>query len=127
MQLKRSLQPLKNEIAKKEAVLKILYSLYPDLKGYSEAELLAYFDVQTIEALQRHIRNIQKPHVPHSENTQSQEQPVCACTDAEGYPKALYETEASAHKEISALRRDMKTKLSVYPCPNGCGWHLTKR
>ena len=115
-----SLQTLKADIAKKEAALKTLYSLYPELKGYSEAELLPYFELQTPEALYRYI---QKHHALHPENIELSESPVCSCTDSKGYPKGLYETEASAQKE----RGQRDAKLSVYPCPSGCGWHLTKR
>lgn len=127
MQLKISLQPLKNEFAKKEAIFKTLYSLYPDLRGYSEAELLDYFEIQTLEALHQHLQNIQKNHAPQLDNGELQGSSLCNCTDSKGQPKDLYETEAYAHREINAIMVHAKTKLSVYPCPSGCGWHLTKR
>lgn len=127
MRLKRSLQTLKNDIAQKEATFKTLYSLNPELRGYSEAQLLAYFEMQTIEALQRHIQDIKKSHTPQPESMDLQASSLCNCTDSKGQPKDLYETEASAQKEIHTLMVHIKTKLSVYPCPNGCGWHLTKR
>ncbi|HSR74657.1 MAG TPA: hypothetical protein VLL31_07420 [Sulfurovum sp.] len=118
-----SLQTLKTDIAKREALLKTLCSLYPNLIGYSEAQLSAYFGLRTPEELYQHIENIQNPPTPHPESFDQQEYTICSCTDAKGYPKSLYETEASAQKEMELT----KIKLSIYPCPSGCGWHLTKR
>lgn len=127
MNLHSSLQALKNELAKKEAALQTLYSLYPDLRGYSESQLLAYFELQTREALYHHIENIQKPLTPHLDTTDLQECSVCSCTDAKGESKDLYETGEDAEKAIEALRGRTKKTLTVYPCPGGFGWHLTKR
>jgi len=122
-----SLQTLKTDLAKKEALLKTLYGLYPELTGYSETELLLYLELRTPEELYQYIQNVEKPDTPHAGTTPMQEYTVCRCTDGKGYPKELYQSEAAAHKEIHAQLVHIKTKLSVYPCPSGFGWHLTKR
>jgi len=122
--LHSSLKALKKDLARKETTLKTLYSLYPDLKGCSEVQLLAYFEVRTFEALQQHIRTLQPPQ---QQDRDLKERPVCSCTDSKGVPKSLYETEEDAEKEVRAGTREANRRLSVYPCPSGCGWHLTKR
>lgn len=118
-----SLQTLKTDISKKEALLKTLYNHYPDMKEYSETQLAAYFGLQTFEELYQHLQNIEKAHTPDAESIDLKEYTVCRCTDGKGYPKELYENEASAQQAIERT----KVKLSVYPCPSGFGWHLTKR
>jgi hypothetical protein len=125
--LHTSLQTLKTDLEKKEAAFKSLYSLYPYLKGYSEPQLLAYFELDTMEALYQHIQHIQDPHTPYSDSSDLEECSVCRCTDSKGQPKGLYATEAAARKESHTLMMHTKTTLSVYPCPSNCGWHLTKR
>ena len=126
MNLHTSLQRLKTDLTKKEAALKTLYGLYPELRGYSEPQLLAYFELHTLEELHQHILTIKASHTCQEETVDLEECPVCTCTDSKGAQKSLYETEASAHKEVQAGMGKTKTKLTVYPCPSGCGWHLTK-
>lgn len=125
MKRKLSLQTLKTDLAKKEAAFKTLCTLYPGLKGYSERELLAYFECETFEALQQHIQAIKSPDTLPEEDLEGY--PLCSCTDSKGETKYLYETEAEAEKEARALMMHTNTTLLVYPCPSGCGWHLTKR
>jgi len=118
-----SLQTLKTDISKKEALQKTLFSLHPELIGYTEAELLVYFQLQTPNDLYQYIQNIKVPHPLHDDSNHVQEYTVCKCIDGKGYPKELYQNEASAQQAIERT----KVKLSVYPCPSGFGWHLTKR
>ncbi|HEY9130001.1 MAG TPA: hypothetical protein VIN02_09195 [Sulfurovum sp.] len=47
---------------------------------------------------------------------------VCTCKDGKGEFKMLYETEVLAQEQADRSN----TKLKVYPCPYGQGWHLTK-
>jgi len=53
--LKKSLQTLKNKIAKKEEILKALQKNHPYIIQLSEAQILTYFDVATIPELERYI------------------------------------------------------------------------
>lgn len=48
------------------------------------------------------------------------------CVGRDGEPKRAYDTEWEA--EEVAVDREIRSgvPLSVYPCPHGYGWHLTK-
>ncbi len=114
---------MKNDIAKKEETLKALQKIYPHLAYLSEAQILAYFDVATIPELEKHIKKSTQPH----DNLTVQDIDICSCTNSQGQPKDIYTSEESAQREANALATQKKLLLSVYLCPNGCGWHLTKR
>ena len=51
---------------------------------------------------------------------------LCSCTDTKGKTKDLYGSEESAKEQISKLSKEKRVQLSIYLCPYGCGWHLTK-
>jgi hypothetical protein len=120
--LKKSLQILKNNIAKKEETLKALQNTYPHLAHLSETQLLAYFKVNTMDELKKHIKVIKSSiHHDHPES------PSCSCTDSRGQAKDLYIAEEFAQKEAETLTIQKRVKLKVYSCPDGCGWHLAKR
>ena len=123
MNLDKSLQTLKADIAKKEKILKALQKTYPHLSNLSETEILTYFEVSTIPELREHIKRIKESEQP-DENLNSH---ICSCTDSNGQPKDLYNSEASAQEEAKILPRQKKLQLNVYICPDGYGWHLTKR
>ncbi len=48
------------------------------------------------------------------------------CTDHKGHPKRKYKTKAEAEK-VAQLRCEEGVNVSVYPCEEGNGWHLTSR
>lgn len=50
---------------------------------------------------------------------------ACSCTDTLGKSKRLYATQEDAEKARISSEEARKTKLTVYPCPEGGGWHLT--
>lgn len=126
MNLEKSLQALKADIAKKEATLKALQKTYSHLSNLSEIQILTYFEVSTIPELKEHIKRIKESEQPH-ENLTLTESSICSCTDSDGQPKDIYDSETSAQREITLLDTEKRIKLSVYICPDGCGWHLTKR
>jgi hypothetical protein len=121
--MKKSLQTLKNDIAKREETLKALQKSHPHLSYLSESKILSYFDVETIYELEQHIKESTQPH----NNLPLQESQLCACTDSRGQPKDLYNSEVSAQREVNALATQNRVRLKVYPCSNNCGWHLSKR
>lgn len=49
-----------------------------------------------------------------------------ACTDRNGSPKALYQTQKDAINRSNILMNEQGVYLDIYPCPHNHGWHLTK-
>lgn len=49
------------------------------------------------------------------------------CKDRNGKPKESYETKQGATKRARILQKEQGVSLSVYECPHGNGWHLTKK
>ncbi len=126
MHLKKSFQTIKNELMKNEEILKHLQKSHPHLAHFSETQILHYFNVNSIDELDRHSEQIKASQELHVDlGIQNNE--VCACRDSKGEMKSLYDSEASAQAEADTLSRHHMLKLSVYRCPYGSGWHLTKR
>ena len=50
---------------------------------------------------------------------------VCACCGKDGKKKMLYTTEGEALIVAEHRSKEMGIPLRVYPCPNGCGFHIT--
>ncbi len=116
---------MKNSIAKKEETLKAVQKFYPHLSHLPEAQILAYFDIDTMDELNEYIKHIKETTQPR-DNLSLQDSQLCSCTNSKGQPKDLYNSEESAQREANALATQKRLQLSVYPCPNHCGWHLTK-
>lgn len=121
MNLKKSLQTLKEDLSKKETILKAIQQTHPQLSTLYEHQILAYFEVTSIDELDEHIKHKKESIPPDTLNTL-----VCQCTDSQGQPKALYDSEESAQKEATILSKQKNLNLSIYPCPHHAGWHLTK-
>ena len=49
----------------------------------------------------------------------------CACCGKDGKRKMLYSTEGEAEIVAEHRSKEVGIPLRVYPCPNGCGFHLT--
>lgn len=126
MNLEQSLQAMKNDIAIKEEMLKSLQTAHPHLAHLSETQILTYFKVDSILELNEHSKRIKESTQLYN-NLPIQKNDICSCTDSNGQPKDLYHLEASAQEEANRLSRQNKLQLSIYICPDGCGWHLTKR
>lgn len=125
MHLEKSLQALKNKLIRNEEILKILQKSYPHLTQLSENQILNYFNVKSIQELDGHIERIKASH--ESQNLTVQKNEICSCTDSNGRTKDLYDSEVSAKEQIRKLSKEKRVQLSVYSCPYGYGWHLTKR
>jgi multidrug resistance efflux pump len=126
MHFEKSLQSLKADLANKETTLKAIQTHYPHLSNLSEKQILSYFEVDTVDALSTHI-NTTKPYTKNEDHHRERNISLCSCTDAQRKAKDLYESEESAKEQISKLPKEKRLQLSVYRCPYGCGWHLTKR
>ena len=49
----------------------------------------------------------------------------CSCCGKDGKRKMLYSTEGEALVVAEYRSKEIGIPLRVYPCPNGCGFHLT--
>jgi len=114
MNFKRALQTFKNDLQKKEAILKRIHDNCPHLLHLSEQQLCIYFEVKTIDALKKIEIQQTTPQIDSL--------PICTCTDGRNKIKDLYASERSANKQAHFSSR----KLIIYPCPTTSGWHLTK-
>jgi hypothetical protein len=115
LNLKKSLQTLKNDLQKKEDIRKRIHDKYPQLIHLSEQQLYIYFEVKTILALKE--IEIQQ-NIPQIDAL-----PICTCTDSQNKIKDLYVSERSADKQAQLSGKNLK----IYPCPATTGWHLSKR
>ncbi|WP_223898031.1 hypothetical protein [Sulfurovum sp. TSL1] len=111
---------------KNEEILKRLQKNYPHLAHLSENQILKYFNVQSLHELNKHMKQI-KASQELQTILPAQKNEVCSCRDSHGQIKDLYDSEVSAKEQIDALSQRKRLQLRVYRCPNGCGWHLTKR
>ena len=127
MNLEKSLQAIKTDLANKEATLKTIQQNHPHLADITEEQILIYFQVTSIYELDKYIKQLKESTLHHDDNLSTQESNICSCTDSNGEPKNIYHSEASAQEEADTLSRQKKFQLSLYLCPYGCGWHLTKR
>lgn len=125
MKQNKLLQAIKNNIAKKEKTLKTIHKKHPHLKHLSKTQILAYFDILSMDELSVLRTNIKKSTLL-KDNIINEEHSICSCTNSQGQAKDLYESEESAQKEATVFVGQKKLELKVYVCPNGCGWHLTK-
>lgn len=117
--IKKSLQTLKLELANKETLLKIIHNHYPHLSGYTQKELLDYFNLSTFDELGNYIQSSVKTFSEERNDDDTH----CSCQDGNGEYKELYDTDELAQEQAA---RSIGVKLKVYPCPYGYGWHLTK-
>ena len=125
MDLKKSLQTIKNDIVRSEELFKRLQKSHPHLTHLSENQILNYFHVKTVDELHGHIQQIKVSHEPHND-LGIQKNEICSCRDSHGEIKTLYDSETSAQAEADTLSVHKPLKLSVYRCPYGSGWHLSK-
>ena len=122
MNIKKSLETLKADLVRKETILRSIQKHHPHLAKFSEEEVLAYFHLTTIEELQEHIQDPIKTS-PEDEINRST---PCSCKNSKGEFKDLYDTQELAQQQADHLISYQMSRLRVYPCPYGYGWHLTK-
>lgn len=123
MNIKKSLQTLKSDLARKEATLKLIHNHYPHLADFTEEEILAYFHLSTINELREHIQDFIKTSTEDETHNNAR----CTCKDSKGEFKDIYDTQELAQQKADLLMTHKVLKLKVYLCPSGYGWHLTKR
>lgn len=120
--IKKSLKAIKSDLSQKENLLRAIQNRFPHLSNASYEEILTYFQLDTLGELKVHIEALsQTSHDDDMENTM-----ICTCKDSKGDFKVLYESEALAQAQADSSKRQPNVHLTVYPCPYGCGWHLTK-
>jgi len=49
------------------------------------------------------------------------------CSSSDGRPKMAYESRQDARRRADILREEHGADLTVYECPHGSGWHLSRR
>jgi hypothetical protein len=125
MEFKKSLQAIKNDIDRSEEIFKLLQKSHPHLAHLSEIQILNYFHVNSIDQLHEHIQQIKASKESYYDLS-VQKHEICSCRDSHGEIKNLYDSETSAQAEADTLSKRYTLKLSVYRCPYGAGWHLTK-
>jgi hypothetical protein len=125
MEFKKSLQAIKNDIDRSEEIFKLLQKSHPHLAHLSEIQILNYFHVNSIDQLHEHIQQIKASKESYYDLS-VQKHEICSCRDSHGEIKNLYDSETSAQAEADTLSERYTLKLSVYRCPYGAGWHLTK-
>ncbi len=66
-------------------------------------------------------------HLAPQESRVAFREHACSCVDSLGNGKRLYDTREDAEKSRASSEEARNLSLRVYPCPDGGGWHLTKR
>jgi len=98
----QSLHAIKNDIAKKENILKSLQKTHPHLKHLSEIQILAYFNIHSMDELSTHLTNLNVSTLPHDDSMDNK-RPICLCTNSDGQAKDLYDSEESAQKAATVF------------------------
>jgi len=129
MNLKKSLKPIKQRLANKNQAYITIRQVYKHLVGFTNEEILDYYQVKNVDALAEHIEHIKtilKNKMTNYEKT-LEEIDTCFCRDGKGEFKYLYHTQKEADKQQAYTQKTKHIKLKVYPCPYHCGWHLSRR
>jgi len=82
--------------------------------------------IKSLKCIKRHIEKNRKKITKSNIETQTIDL-LCNCKSSDGSIKNLYLSYEEAYKEASYLLKINTTILNIYQCPNGYGWHLTKR
>jgi len=128
MNLKKSLKSLKKNIVDRNRPFITIRRVYSHLSDLNNEEILDYYNVKSIKALEKHIEHIKEILKKQTENYQEEldEIDTCFCMDSRGDFKYLYDTKKEAERQINYSQKTKKVKLLLYPCPYHCGWHLKK-
>ena len=126
--MKKSLKPLKKKIQNKNNLYKTIRRVYTHLSDFSNEEILEYYNVTSLKELDAHIEHIKEVLKKQIENYKEEltEIDTCFCFDSHGDFKYLYINKQEAEAQIRFTFKTKRIKLSLYPCPFHCGWHLTK-
>ena len=133
MKLKKSLKPLQKSFLRKrlqpkENLYALIRHLYTHLSELSNEEILDYYSVRSLQELNEHIEHVKEVLKKESENYEEEREALngCFCLDSRGDFKYLYESKKEAQKQITHTFQTKRIKLTLYPCPFHCGWHLSK-
>ena len=128
MNLKKSLKPIKKKLSDKNRPFITIRRVYTHLSELSNEEILDYYNVQNIKALDEHIEHVKTILKKQIENYEEELEEIdtCFCLDSRGDFKYLYLTEKEAKQQVTYSQKTKRVKLSLYACPYHCGWHLHK-
>ena len=128
MNLKKSLKSLKKNIVDRNRPFITIRRVYSHLSDLNNEEILDYYNVKSIKALEKHIEHIKEILKKQTENYQEELEEIdnCFCMDSRGDFKYLYDTKKEAERQIDYSQKTQKVKLLLYSCPYHCGWHLKK-
>ena len=126
--MKNSLKPLKKSIQNKENLFQTIRHVYPHLSSLSNDEILEYYQVPSLKALDTHIALIKTILKKQTENYKEEKEALhgCFCIDSHGDFKYLYESKKEAENQRLYSLKSKRVKLTLYNCPFHCGWHLSK-
>lgn len=112
----------------KENIFNTIRMVYGHLSELNNEEILDYYQVDSMGELQAHIEHVKSILKTQTENYEKELQELdnCFCVDSRGDFKYLYEHKKDAEKQILFSRQSKGIKLTLYPCPFHCGWHLAK-
>jgi len=128
MNLKKKLKPIKKTINSKNRPFITIRQLYTHLSDLTNEEILAYYQVSNIKALERHIEYIKKILKNRTDNYKEELAEIegCFCVDSRGEFKYLYSSKKEAEQQVEYSFKTKKIKLKLYPCPYHCGWHISR-
>jgi len=128
MNIKKFLKPIKKELSNKNKPFITIRRVYPHLSDLNNEEILEYYNVTSIKALEQHIEHIKEILKKQTENYKEalEEIDTCFCVDSRGDFKYLYESKKEAKNQIAYTFKTKRIKLSLYSCPYHCGWHLSR-
>jgi hypothetical protein len=128
MNLKKSLKPIQKKLSKMHHAYATIRQVFPHLHVLENQEILDYYNVKNVEALEEHIaymKRIIKQKENHFQETLD-EMKGCFCQDAKGEFKYLYPTKKEAERQVTYSLKSRGVKLKCYPCPYHCGWHVSR-
>lgn len=119
---------MKKKFLNKEKAFVTIRRVYSHLSVYSDQEILDYYHVENVQALEAHIAHIKYILQQEIENYKEEmaEIDTCFCVDSKGEFKYLYTHKEKAQKQITHFQQTKGIKLDLYACPYHCGWHLYK-
>jgi hypothetical protein len=126
--LKKSLKPIKKKFENKYKAFMTIRRVYTHLSELSNEEILDYYNVQNIKELEAHIEHVKNILQKQIENYEEElkEIDACFCLDSRADFKFLYSTKKEAEQQVNFSWKTKRIKLTLYPCPFHCGWHISK-
>ena len=128
MNLKKSLKPIQKKLTQTYQAYATIRRVYPHLSSLGHAEILDYYQVKDVKALEAHIEHIKSVLKNRTQEFQEtlDEMKGCFCQDAKGEFKYLYLSKKEAQRQLAYSLKTKGIKLKYYPCPYHCGWHLSR-